>query len=466
MTQSDHAAGMSSDAIQQGITDYACAFNYELITSQAHHAAKACVIDTLGALICGFHGEPCRIARDIVARAPQPSGVTVVGTRVKTSPDMAAFANATTARYAELTDIYHLPGSAVAHPSDAVTPALAAAEYAHASGRDFIAAIVLAYEISLQFAHVFKNEGFDNTNLGCLGAAVGAGKIMALPRGQFAHCISMAMVSNVVLKQARRGNKTMFKAVASGHAARAGVFSALLARAGMEGPHLPFEGKAGWCNHVGGGHFALGAMGGGDMPYKIVDTRIKNRPVAGPAIAAILAAEKLAPMDIRDISDIAIEVHQLAKNNAAAGERPWQLESREDADHSIPYLVAATLRDGKVTLRSFADTHLNDTGLRALMQKIEVVVNPQFTAAYQRLPQQHLARLTVTMVDGTQRSAEAGGDADDLASPRTDAQIEQKFREMTEDQLGATQVGAILQRLWSLDDIRDVAEIAPAFVLA
>ena len=255
-------------------------------------------------------------------------------------------------------------------------------------------------------AHHFKNDGFDNTNLGCLGSAVGAGKVLALSRGQLAHCISLAAIPNNVLKQARRGRKSMFKAVAAGQAGRAGVFAALMARAGMEGPHLPFEGEAGWCDYVGGGRFALGSMGGGAIPYKILDTRIKNRPAAGPAIAAILAAEKLAPLDIGSVQKIEIEVHQLAKNNTAAGERPWPLGSREDADHSTPYLIAATLGDGIVTLRSFDDAHLNDPGLRALMQKVEVVVNPEFTYAYEHLPQQHRARITVMTADG---KAKGGG---------------------------------------------------------
>ncbi|MBI3045094.1 MAG: MmgE/PrpD family protein [Betaproteobacteria bacterium] len=464
--RSKGGAEQAMDSIQQRLTDYACALRYESLTPQAIHAAKSCVIDTLGALVCGFFGEPCRIARDLAARMPQADGVTVIGTRMKSTPDMAAFVNATTARYAELTDIYHLPGSAVAHPSDALTPVLAAAEHAHVGGRDFITAIVLAYEVGLQIAHVFRNDGFDNTNLGCLASAVGAGKVLGLSATQLAHCISMAIVPNNVLKQARRGRKSMFKAVAAGQAGRAGVFAALLARDGMEGPHLPFEGTAGWCKHVGGGRFTLGAMGGGAVPYKILDTRIKNRPAAGPAIACILAAEKLAPIDVGAVRKITVEVHQLAKNNTAPGERPWPLTSREDADHSTPFLVAATLRDGTVMLRSFDDAHLNDPDLRNLMQKVEVVVNAEFTHAYEHLPQQHRARLTVVTEDGRQLVAEAGGDADDLAAPRADAQIERKFREMTEDHLGKPRASAILERLWTLEAMRDVAEIAPCFALA
>ena len=109
------------------------------------------IIDTLGALIGGFFGEPCRIARNLAAQAPDPAGATVIGTRMKTSPDMAAFTNATTSRYIELMDSYHWPGSLTGHASDTTTPVLAAAEHAHADGRKFMTGVVLSYEVFLRF---------------------------------------------------------------------------------------------------------------------------------------------------------------------------------------------------------------------------------------------------------------------------------------------------------------------------
>src|SRR6187549_3936759 len=94
------------DSIQQRLTSYACALNYEGLSPEAIHAAKVRVIDTLGALIGGFFGETSRIARDLAAQMPNPEGATIIGTRLKTTPDMAAFVNGITARCVEMTDIY------------------------------------------------------------------------------------------------------------------------------------------------------------------------------------------------------------------------------------------------------------------------------------------------------------------------------------------------------------------------
>src|SRR6185503_18797450 len=100
----------------------------------------------------------------------------------------------------------------------------------------------------------------------------------------------------------RTGHLSMFKAVAAGQAGRAGVFAALLAREGMEGPHLPFEGKAGWCEHVAGSQFSLNTFGGKGAPFRIPTTLIKMRPCTSNTIPALIATEKLAPLN--NISDV------------------------------------------------------------------------------------------------------------------------------------------------------------------
>lgn len=464
----EHGTDITVDSIQQRLTDYACGLSYDQLSAETIHAAKVRVIDTLGALIGGFFGAPSRIARNLAALMPNAEGATVIGTRMKTTPDMAAFVNGTTARFVEMMDVYHWPGSYHGHPGDVVLPILAAAEHARVGGRELITGIVLAYEVFLRICDVFKNHSIDNTTFCCLASAVAAGKIMGLSPVQLSHCISMAAVPNVVLRQVRVGHASMFKVASSGHAGRAGVFAALLARAGMEGPHLPFEGKAGWCEHVAGERFSLKSMGGNGTSFKILDTCIKIRPAGGTMLSAILAAEKVAPLrNIKDVKQVVVEVYKHAKELKGSGEHYWHWnpDSRETADHSIPYVVAATLMDGTVTPRSYDATHLSNRELRALMKKIEIVENEQFTLAYERLPQEHRTRVTVVTGSDKQLVGEAGGDTDDLSVPKSDAQIVQNFGNMAEDCLGSQRMNAILDRLWRLDEITDVGAIPQALVL-
>jgi len=455
-----------ADSIQERLTNYAFDFHYDGLSPEVIHAAKVRVIDTLGVLIGGFFGDPCRIGRNLAAQVPSPNGATVIGTRMKTTPEMAAFVNATTARNAEMTDTYHWPGSSHGHPSDVIMPILAVAEHVRANGRDFVACVVLAYEIYLRLSNAFHNGGFDHTNFCVLGSAVAAGKLLGLSSGQLSHCISMAMVPNVILKQTRKGQLSMFKATASGQAGRAGVFAALLAREGMEGPQLPFEGKAGWCDHVALERFSLDSMGGAGTPFKILDTSIKLYPSAGFSIASILAAEKVAPLNsIKDIKQVTVEVYSKLKELGGTGELHWNPMSREAADHSTPYLVAATLMDGTITQNSFNDAHLWNPELRSLMKKIEVVENEEFTRAFERVPVEHRTRVTVLKVSGECMVGETGGDKGDLVEEKSDSHIIKKFRELTEAYLGDPRINFILDRLWQLENVKNVSDIPPAFNL-
>ncbi len=161
------------------------------------------------------------------------------------------------------------------------------------------------------------------------------------------------------------------------------------------------------------------------------------------------------------MQQVVVEVHRMALERTAAGGPPWSLESREDADHSTPYLVAVALRDGTVTLASFSDAHLWNPELRELMLKVRVVEDEDFTHLYQQLPQQNRARVTVVTHTGLRLIGEEGGDADDLAAPKSDAQISEKFRTVSVDCLGATPVNSILERLWNLEKVTDVAVIPP-----
>ncbi len=274
------------DSIQQRLTDYAHGLSYEYLSTETVHAAKVRLIDTLGALIGGFFGEPCRIARSLAAQMQSPNGATIIGTRMKVSPDLAALVNGTTVRYIEMTDVYHAPGSFGGHPSDVVTTVLGASEYAQASGRELITGIVLAYEVFLRVSDVFRNKGIDHTTLGCLATATATGKLLGLTSAQLSHCISMSVVPNNTLRQVRLGNSSMWKSMATGYAGRAGTFSAIMAKAGMEGPHLPFQGSAGWCKHIAMHDFALDVMGKPGVPFKILESRTKHRAASGATIPA------------------------------------------------------------------------------------------------------------------------------------------------------------------------------------
>ena len=115
-------------------------------------------------------------------------------------------------------------------------------------------------------------------------------------------------------------------------------------------------------------------------------------------------------------------------------------------------------------LTSFDAAHLRSPELRTLLAKIEVVANDEFTRAYEKLPVEHHTRVNVVTRGGERIVGEAGGDKGDLAQPKSDAQIAEKFLGVTEEFLGAGRAKAVLERLWKLEKLDNVAQIPNDFV--
>jgi 2-methylcitrate dehydratase len=173
----------------------------------------------------------------------------------------------------------------------------------------------------------------------------------------------------------------------------------------------------------------------------------------------------VAPIrDIKAVDQVTVEAYQLAIERGARGDRA-NPESAETADHSIPYLVAVTLRDGKVTRRSFTDVNLWNPELRALMGKVRVFENEDFTRAYEGTPVEHRMRVTVLLNDGAQFVGESGGDEEDLSRHMSDSQIEAKFMSISEDVMPAAQARTLIEQLWHLEDLEDIADIPRAAVI-
>src|SRR5262249_40930996 len=146
-------------------------------------------------------------------------------------------------------DVYRWPGASGGHPSDVVTPVLAVAEQGGADGRSFIQGVILAYEVFCRIADCLDGwgKGVETTNFARIGVAAAAAKLMKLSPEQIAHAISMSAITGNVVRQVRAGHLSAWKAVASGEAGRGGVFAALMARDGMPGLAMPFEGEHAWC---------------------------------------------------------------------------------------------------------------------------------------------------------------------------------------------------------------------------
>src|SRR6202040_3783238 len=233
------------------LANFAVTLHYEDLSEAVVHEVKRRVIDSLGCALGAWNEEPCAIARKVASDFSAKAGSTIIGTTHKAPPDWAAFASGCCIRYFDYNDTYL--SKEPAHPSDNIAATLAVAESLGSSGRDFITATALAYEVQCRFcdAASIRARGWDHPTYGAFSTALAAAKLMKLDPEKTRHAINIAGVNCAAFRQARVGELSHWKGVAFANAARHGVYAALLARAGMTGPAPIFEGQMGFEKELG-----------------------------------------------------------------------------------------------------------------------------------------------------------------------------------------------------------------------
>ena len=473
------------DRTTELISSYAVALDYSHLPPDTVHETKRRIIDALGCAMGGFSSEPAKIARRLASITSGTFPSRVLGSGDPTSPDMAAFANTVMVRYLDYNDAYVSPGAG--HPSDMLPAVLAVAEPWHASGKAVITATVLAYEVHGRLTDevALGEKGWDQGAFMVIGSACGAGKVLGLSQDQMAHAVSLAVVPNLPLGQTRVGELSMWKGCATAAATRNGVFAALLAREGMEGPYEPFEGGHGLWEQVtgpirlasfGGDFFdpkyqRLSPAGGGipsgriaalgGSTFKINESSIKYFPCQiHTQVPISLALELRNVVNPEEIEAINLETYRTAWRSAGSEPEKWEPRTRETADHSLPYLISVAFVDGAITPGSFTPERIRDPALSQLMGKIRVAEDPDFTERY---PEAQASRMEVVNRSGRRFVACADYPKGHWKRPLTDEELEDKFNSLAREVLSAQQRRAAVEALWALEEVDDIGRVLDHF---
>lgn len=428
------------------LAEYVASIEFDDLPAATVHECKRRVIDTFGCLAGGFDADTTRIARRLALRVRADPGAHVIGTDHVTSPELAAFANGCALRYLDCNDAYIQRASG--HPSDTMAAVLAAAEVGRASGRATIAGIIAAYEAFCNCVEIFPREiGWDQAVQAVIGSAVGAAKVLGLTRAQIEQALSLAVTPNMALEETRRGSLAMWKGCAGPNAARNGVFAALLAADGMTGPPLAIEGR--WGMQHAMGKFEWAPFGGRGGAWRITRTLIKPFAAVIHAQPLITAALELHPQ-VRDatIASVKIDTHWVAHRYDDPASPLWRPTTRETADHSLPYIVAAALLDGKIDHDSFGDARRSDPRLIELLEHTAIRENPAYT---ERHPAAWPCRIEVQLASGRTCAAEIANFRGHPDNPLSDAELEAKFHGLADIPLGRPAADALVKALWALD---------------
>ena len=451
--------------IADRLAEYTQSLCYDQLPAEVVHEVKRRLLDSLACAFGAWTAEPCRIARRYAQAVTVPNGATLWGTAHKTLPELAAFANGTLVRYLDFNDTYL--AKEPAHPSDNLAAVLAVGEAVHASGQRVIEAAALAYEVQCRLcdAAALRPRGWDHVTYGPFSSALAAAKVMKLSVDQTVQAVNLAGVANVAMRQTRVGALSMWKACAFANASRNGVFAAMLARQGMTGPSPIFEGEKGFMELVSG-PLDFSVLGGKNVPFKISDTYIKHYPVeyhAQSAVeAALVAREEILNKEGRaafgGLAEIEVGSYDVAIEIIGRDPEKWRPRTRETADHSMPYCVAAALLDGTVTVQSFEGKRLADPKTRALMQKIRVVELDDFIGWY---PKAMPTRVAVRTASGNEYVKQVDYPLGHPRNPFSDREVEQKFRSLTARLFDRVRAGKVIDLVWRLERLQDVGTLMP-----
>jgi len=437
---------------------YADGLRYDDLDGEAIERVKSHLIDTLGCGIAAFDEKPVQVCRDM-ALATGGGASTVIGTGRRSTPDLATFANGAAFRYYDLNDVY--VGRHAGHPSDNIAACLAVAESEKANAADLVTAIALAYEVNCRLIDAFdlSARGWDAPVFSLPAVALAAGKLMRLQPDRLAQAVNLAINDHIPMGQTRAQILSDWKGLADAEAGRNAVFAAMLARGGITGPAPIFEGRKGLFELVTGpGDVDVAAFGRRGVPFRITECGMKAYPVVVYGQTAIPASVATAKEggNLDRIAAVEIATSKRGYQQAGSDREKWTPDSKDTADHSLPYIVARAMFDGDIGIDSFAPEKLRDPRILAFMRKITVKEDPEFAKPRGNAPSTRIAAI----LDDGQRIVR---EVDDLPGfpglPMNRADVERKFRSNVGKRWPQERTDAILQALWALDRVEDIGAL-------
>ena len=446
------------DQITEQITNFVCNFSLDEMPSALLTAAEDHLVDSIGCAVAGKGSRPVQMALQV---GGLPSSLAYEGGILfqseRMSLDQASFVNACMIRALDFNDRY--PGG---HPSDCLGAILAFAIGKNLSGSCLLKSMIVTYEIfaRLSDAAMLSRKGWDQGFVVGLSTAGGLCNLLCLSPEKVANAIGMIASNGVPFRVTRAGELSEWKNVATPFAVRNAAFLTLMAECGLEGPSRPFEGRNGLFENITGAFSIKPFPGfGGDVMTPSV--QLKYWPVETNAQPVVWAALDLrSQVDVADITSIDVFTNKFTVFEIASEPPKWDPQTRETADHSLPYIMARSLVDGPLTESSFSLSAVRDPSLRPLMNLIKVSVDPLIDA----LPSGEIElRLVVSLRNGKKLEILTGNPLGHPAKPMSRSDVSDKFLRLSQPVFGEVMAGKLLSDLWDVSNSARIGSLLDGY---
>jgi len=439
---------------------WAAGVRFEDLSTEAVHECKRFLLDSIGCALGGYQQHDVAIALRVLDEVAASGPATVIGLGKKMDAVHAAFANSLMIRCMDYNDIYWKQDPS--HPTDIFPAAIACAERAKSNGRELIVGLALGHEFEMRLCEAafpgIRERGWHHATFTAFASPLVAGRMLHLPWEQIQHAIGISASARASFGAVTAGKLTMMKNTVSPMATESGVLAALMASEGYTGPEHIIDGKEGLV-HVFGPEWKLDILTSGlGKSWRITQCGMKAFPseaLTHTPISAVL--DLVIQNDLQPEQVEKVHIRSLARAaDILADASKYDPHSKETADHSLPYVIAAALVDRQVTPLQFTREKINDARVRAQLKKVEVVADAEIEKAFPALQR---AIVTITTTDGRGLTRQLDYPKGDPRNPLSDAEVEQKFDALADAVLSKPAQQRVKTAIWNLEKVASVSEL-------
>jgi 2-methylcitrate dehydratase len=451
--------------VAQELAQHTERFAYEHLSDQEVHAAKRVLIDMLACAVGAYDSDTGKILRCLVEEQGGSQESTVIGTGVKVPCANAALANGGMTRYLDYNDTYFRANGKLRfgiHSNELIPAVLAVGERQHASGKEVITAIALAYDLAARFidasfAQNLHLRGWHYSSIAGFVVALFAGKLLGLSEEQLANALGIAGVHGITLDiiDAEGEPYNMTKNIGLPYVAHAGITAALLAEKGFTGPARAIEGNKGFVHAVMGGVYDLETLTRARNQPAILEIHQKSlaaEHTTQGAVNAVLTLVKDHDLRPEDIERVRIEATTRTANHTGDFTKRYPV-NKETADHSIYYLAAIAIRDRAVGPGQYTSDRYTDPLVRSLIDKITVEANPDLDEFI------FAGIVHIRTNDERELTCRVDYPKGNSRNPMTDEELVEKFRGTALQFMDKGQADGIADCVFDLDKLSDVGAL-------
>ncbi len=447
-------------SITAPISQFAANLKFEDLSQEAVYQAKRFLLDSLGCALGGFQQHDVTLALEVLDEIAGRGPCTIIGTGKKVDAVSASLANALMIRCQDYNDIYWKQDPS--HPSDIFPAAIAGCERSQTDGRELIVGLVLGHEFECRFCEAafpgIRERGWHHATLTAFVSPIVAGRMLKLGCEQIQHAIGISASRHCTLGAVTAGKLTMMKNTVDPMATQSGMLAALLAEQGYTGPEHVVDGKEG-LTQCFGPEWKLNVLTDGlGESWRITQCGMKFFPTEALTHAPISATldlvheNGLMPEQVEKIT-----IRSLARAaDILSDPSKYDPHTKETADHSLPYVIAAALVDRQVTPAQFTMEKIMDPTIRAQLKKVVVVADPEIEKVFPALQR---VVVTICTTDGKEFTKQLDYPKGDPRNPLSDREIEEKFSALAGPIMSKAAQKKAMKAVWDLEKLESVSEL-------